>query len=954
MYGRLSEGIEARVSSVSLARGRAAGAATATVGGVTDRVAGPMSGLHAVLHDGLSELRMQLAQARAEGVTSLSSAPAFADEARLLVETVRTAATSFAETINKLPEPVSVFDWKQEQAEWDRQYRENLKPQLESWRRQLDVGTIVDADEQKRVQQAALESVCQQIRQRINEANFLPLQALERMDVARQTIEKWLADFAADVQRDLSAGVDRVASRYRSIVDITDSGEAPEDDVVDPTLPFNPALTDLQQDVEALFTSVIASMARIEGDAVKNIIDNVGEWFSVGDTGLIADLTREIRGLVEELRLLATDVFDGVSPIDVEEPDWKGLKRALATLLSEFTITLTSAISDQIDTLRAPISGLLTNGRLTILEEADTNLENACKNFTDAATFLSVAGTVLGGLGGALQTKLEELLKNEWKNIPGPFNKVGDLAANADGWFAALKSALDPSAPLDHVEQLVETAARTITDGLEGAGRQVERAVVDELRNLGNQVSGAGLELTRVLATGPINDAIACTRDRLGYYYDAAKDQLDVTRASAIFNDIGASVLNSLSAELPFDRIRDRLLPQLDGLDLGQLLPNFGGLKLEHLFPDLKAPNDGSDNDWIRIRHGFDKDRLTAFANVDVDKVIEGTPAVFVLPPVSLKLRDAHFLASSRLELSSGGGKSQSTKASIDADWLLCVSERPIVTIRDGSLFYDSDGGFDFDFDSEKVELAPEFQFITQALKSLLPQEEGLTLTPIMPAGIRAELGLPLPDLTTGAFTLTGITLYAVMELTIADGFEVRTGFWLSKPERPFGLAILFLGGGGWVGVEVRYRPPSRFVTRVSIGVSAGAFVAINFGVARGSAGILFTAGVDFYRNSETQGGQALITLGILVWGEFSILGIASASLRMMMSVTYDADNGRMFGTGRVEVSIKICWCFTLRVSQTVRQNFIGKSGGGGNREAPEGPDKFSKAVRTVHSNVAL
>jgi hypothetical protein len=410
-------------------------------------------------------------------------------------------------------------------------------------------------------------------------------------------------------------------------------------------------------------------------------------------------------------------------------------------------------------------------------------------------------------------------------------------------------------------------------------------------------------------------------------------------------------VLNSLSAELPFDRVRDRLLPRLEGIDLSQLLPDFGGLKLEHLFPDLKAPDDGSENDWIRIRHGFDKDRLTAFANVDVDKVIDGDPAVFLLPPVSLKLHAPRFVASSRLELSSGGGKSQSTKARIEADWLLCLSDKPVVTMRDATLRYDSDGGFEFDFDSENVVLAPEFDFITKALKELLPQEEGLTLTPIMPAGIRAELGLPLPDLTTGAFTLTGLTLYAFLELQIMDGFEVRTGFWLSKPQRPFGLAVVFLGGGGWVGVEVAYRPPDRFVTRVSIGISAGAFIAVNFGVAHGSAGILFTAGVDFFRDSETQNGRTLITLGILVWGEFSILGIASASLRLMLSVKYDGSDGSMTGEGVVEVSIKICWCYTLHVNQSVQQRFVGGSGGGAKNKV--GRD-HKKAIQAVNSNVAL
>ena len=168
---------------------------------------------------------------------------------------------------------------------------------------------------------------------------------------------------------------------------------------------------------------------------------------------------------------------------------------------------------------------------------------------------------------------------------------------------------------------------------------------------------------------------------------------------------------------------------------------------------------------------------------------------------------------------------------------------------------------------------------------------------------------------------MTGITLSTYFELQVLNGFEVSTGLWLSKPERPFGLAIVFLGGGGWFGVDVRYRPPSTFITRVSIGISAGAFIALNLSVIRGSAGLLFTAGLDYYRDSSKGGGgQLVVSVGILVWGEFSILSFISAYLRLIMRVEYRA--GSMTGYGRVSVSIKICWCYTFRCNRPISMPF--------------------------------
>jgi hypothetical protein len=246
------------------------------------------------------------------------------------------------------------------------------------------------------------------------------------------------------------------------------------------------------------------------------------------------------------------------------------------------------------------------------------------------------------------------------------------------------------------------------------------------------------------------------------------------------------------------------------------------------------------------------------------------------------------------------------------------------VTIRSGELYFDTQGGFDFRFKSDNVVLADELKFITDALANLIPGDTGALITPLLPAGVSAELILPLPDIGTGAFTLTGITLYTHFDLLITNGFELRTGLWLSRPDRPFGLAVLFLGGGGWVSADVTYRPPSDFKTRVSIGISAGAFIAVDFVVARASAGLLFTAGVDFYHDFSSGNGDTTVSLGILVWGEFSVMGIASAYVRLTLRLVYSQSGGGMTGYGQLSLSIKICWCFTLHVDYPVVKPFNG------------------------------
>jgi hypothetical protein len=952
MHGRLSEGIDARVSSMSLARGHLAPEAAAQMQDVAKRTAVPMADAHARVHDGLGELRLQLAQAARDSGGTLGSLGSFAAEARQLVGDLKSTTAALATTLQGLP----ASDWTKEQDRWNERFQANRKSQVEAWKQQLNLSRVPSSDI-ARLGRSALDGVLQQIRQRADSVGFLPLAALNQIDAAEEALRRRLERLADESAADFDAALDAVAARYREMVQ---TEEAVSD-----------GLPALQLDLDAALEKLQAALARADSDALAHLTDDLGRWFNAGGAGVIETVTRGLTHAVADLRFLVDGVAASIPPLEIEEPDWDHLKAAVRETLDAFAETAAIVVADMVAPLRGEIEKLFdaASGRLKALQESLDAIDDAYKqaladlekNGTQALTdFLAAADTHLEGIGGKLKTVLGDLQKTAWGTAPGVFDHAKTLGSTAAAGFDSLLQALDPRLPIAEVEQAIASGAKIVADAIEGTARQVDDAVGEELQKIAGGVEASanaiGLELTRVLATGPVNDTIECTRERLGYYYDAAKEALDVTHATALFNELGESVLNSLSTDLPFDKIRDRLLPQLKDLDFSKLLPDFGGLKLEHLFPDLLAPNDGGENDWVRIRHGFDKDRLTAFADVDIDKVIEGTPEVFVLPPISLKLRQPHFLASSRLEISADGGKTQATKAALSADWLLCLSDSPVVTLREATLRYDGGGGFAFDVDAERVELAPELQFLTEALADLLPQEEGLTLTPVMPAGIRAELSLPLPDLTTGAFTLTSLTLHAFMELLIADGFEVHTGCSLSKPQRPFGLAILFLGGGGWVGVEVSYRPPARFETRVSIGISAGAFVAVNFGVAYGSAGILFTVGVDFYRDWQTQSGRTLITLGILVWGEFSILGIASASLRLMLSVTYDGSTGSMFGTGRVEVSIKICWCFTLRVSTTVRQQFAGSSQ---KRAAPflappGGRDIYDRAVRAIHSNIAV
>lgn len=943
MHGRSGTGIEAKIFTVSLARGGPRAAVPPD--SLHERVGQVFGSRSAVIVDGVAELTETLRR-KAENAREarLSDDPQLAEDAKALLDRLSTEVSSISKTINDNQtqlEHAGVPSWTDTQKRLGAAFEENAKRLKADLSTQLNFkidGLKEDELERfKRQAQSTIESVCEQACRRIDEIAFVPEQALR---VAQQACD------------DLSARLTRLTNE----LGVTLSTELAE---VRKRVEENPAALD---DLEARWRNAMSDgAARFRGIAVdveRWLGETVAPFFSQfamtdaqhpdTKTHFFAKIQKALRNNVIPVSESLQLALDEVPPFELGI-DWDALQGLIAELqpLDGWADELTGKLEELWD---SPILKAGAGNWREPLREAKETVQkqcNAARDAIEAIPDLGHLGTVLkeqaekfkqvisdqfDAIPAAIQGVFDDLKQKEpWSLIDGQFDQAKAFAQQVAQKIDAARALFaDPTKEITEIARELGDVGNDVLAHVAATARHLEHAILEDkavagIYDLARQSGDAVLALTRALAEGPVADALACTRDAVGYYYEQAKDILDVTRSSAVFNDLGKAALNALSTYLPFDRVRDRLMPQLAQLRIGDLLPDFGGLKLEYLFPELRLPDDPlGEYDWIKLKHGFDKDRLTAWADVTIDRKFEETPDLFVLPPIAVKLDAPVFSARSHLEIDARGNKSQTSRASLSGDWIVTLSGKPIVTIREGVLLYDSNGGFDFQFDSENVILAEELQFITEALAALMPQEEGLIITPLLPAGISAELSLPLPDIGTGAFTLTGITLYTHFDLLIQGGFEIRTGVWLCRPDRPFGLAVLFLGGGGWFGVDVSYRPPKQFITHVSIGIAAGAFVAINFSVARASAGLMFTAGVDFYRDWSKRNGTTAVSLGLLIWGEFSLMGIASAALRLTLRIVYEGESGSMTGYGRITVKIKICWCFTLRVDKAVQKPFKG------------------------------
>jgi hypothetical protein len=108
----------------------------------------------------------------------------------------------------------------------------------------------------------------------------------------------------------------------------------------------------------------------------------------------------------------------------------------------------------------------------------------------------------------------------------------------------------------------------------------------------------------------------------------------------------------------------------------------------------------------------------------------------------------------------------------------------------------------------------------------------------------------------------------------------------------------------------------------VQLGITACASLAIALGPIKGGVFVYFGITAEFRTG---QGGGLTIGVMFLIRGEVSILGIVEACVSLLLEAQYSS--GRLIGHGNLSIKIKICWCFTLEVSEDVTYQLAGGGG---------------------------
>jgi hypothetical protein len=422
--------------------------------------------------------------------------------------------------------------------------------------------------------------------------------------------------------------------------------------------------------------------------------------------------------------------------------------------------------------------------------------------------------------------------------------------------------------------------------------------------------SQAAILLQRAFGDVPRVPNLDFSIPNAAYFFDPALQAINVTPLLSKVSDLG-SALSPLSTKLPSLSLLERPIPipSLSNFDLSSIFPDFAGLKLSNLFPALRMPSGAGDN--IRITHGLDKSSRRAWVQADINITTDTAATLFSIGPLALQLPKATFQSKVKLQVNDKGETIRQVTGSISGNWNLMIGGSSLITLRDTSLSFDEQGHIHFNVDPTRVELAAALQFIQSIIQIYSPKDSGFGLFPSL-TGIETRLVLPIPNTSVGTTGITNLTFGFQFGLKWAP-FKIETGFSLGRAEAPFNISVFILGGAGHVQVTASYVPGSSISCGVEIELAASASLALALGPISGYVAIFLGMSVRF---SSGAGGDLRLGVFLQIVGEASVLGIISAYVSLRLDATYA--NGQFTGRGEFRISIKICWCFTLSISESV------------------------------------
>jgi hypothetical protein len=246
-----------------------------------------------------------------------------------------------------------------------------------------------------------------------------------------------------------------------------------------------------------------------------------------------------------------------------------------------------------------------------------------------------------------------------------------------------------------------------------------------------------------------------------------------------------------------------------------------------------------------------------------------------------------------------------------------------LVTFVGASIQYSDSGSFKFDLDPKKIEPHAALKFIGEVIRAQMPElpesVEIIKNSEGMPVGASIVQNHAFGPLELGALSIGETVLASGFGLRVVDGkMKVDASFGIGTVSAPVFLQIGVYGGGGWLTTRayMDYDENGQMIPGydASIGVSLGSTKTFTLAsVAHGNYALRLFIEATFSPQANS------FVAGLQLSGSARVLGYLNAYLNLLVQVEHGG--GQMQGRGQLDVSIKVCWCYTARISRTVQQS---------------------------------
>lgn len=448
------------------------------------------------------------------------------------------------------------------------------------------------------------------------------------------------------------------------------------------------------------------------------------------------------------------------------------------------------------------------------------------------------------------------------------------------------------------------------------------------LYNLAELVLGGALDLAPKFVTQALDQVAGLLEDLARLQETAAEWGLEVPELPATFDELRAAIHALLEGEVT-DEARQRLEDALDALPA--TLQAIALKEAEKAFEPVRRATIGRLVDAIEAVLANEVVKaVLAFAQGlasggEIRARLDWRPVVHDLPSGSapvLRFAEPTKALSVSVEARASGSAPAglSVTAQLENFWFNLVPGFELMEVRFKRIAFVATAARrpEIDIVFDELRFVGVLSFV-QVLKEMIPLD-GFSDPPFLDVGtegISAGFTLTLPNLAIGVFSLTNLSLGADARVPFLGNTPVSVGFNFCTRERPFTLAVAFLGGGGFLGI----RLDPKGLVMLEGAFEFGAVVALDFGVASGSVSVM--AGIYF--KIEADAGQ--LTGYVRIRGEVDVLSLITASLELYLALTYYvAPQDKLIGEAKLTIKVEVLF-FCTSVTVKTRRVFAGSNG---------------------------